>query len=378
MAPRTTREGSGGGGGRGGVRQYNRSKVPRLRWTSALHRCFVHAIHSLGGHDRATPKRVLQVMGVGGLTISHVKSHLQMYRNMRNDLGMQGMQQVQQSGQEEHTRSTGGAMEVCTDDDGECRLPGYGSPKPRKEPTTLPLHPQLKRRASETETREEVSASPTSLLRVQGGGICEGRGMSSSSSHVPAAAGGHYYVRMDMMQAHAVLQAPPMAAARLVEPRPSMPLGIKQKQKHRREPWMPTTRLHRDGELAAASTLEFLGFLVAPGRHPPRPRAACCDGYPIEVGMPPNRPAAYTASRTDGVRPCRPEPPGNVLDAGFTNLTLAGERDGGCSLSLALALCPAGGGGAESSLLSSSTASSSSSSSGSRISLDLSLSTHDS
>ncbi|KAM3261975.1 hypothetical protein ACQJBY_052577 [Aegilops geniculata] len=373
MAPRpTSREGNGGGGG---VRQYNRSKVPRLRWTSALHRCFVHAIHSLGGHDRATPKRVLQAMGVGGLTISHVKSHLQMYRNMRNDLGMQGMQQAgQQSGQEEHTRATGGGTEVCTDDDEECRVPGYGSPKPRKESTTLPLHPQLKRRAgaSETDTREEANASPTSLLRVQGGGgMCEGRDMASPSSHAPAAAGGHYYVRMDMMQAHAVLQAPPMAAARLVEPRPSMPLGIKQKQKHRREPWMPTARLHRggDGELAA-STLKFLGFMVTP------PRVACCDGYPIEVGTPPNRPAACTASRTDGVRPCRLEPPGNVVDAGFTNLTLAGERDGGCSLSLALALCPAGGGGAESSLFSSSTASSSSSS-GSRISLDLSLSTLD-
>jgi SHAQKYF class myb-like DNA-binding protein len=32
-----------------GVRQYNRSKVPRLRWTPDLHRCFVHAIHNLGG-----------------------------------------------------------------------------------------------------------------------------------------------------------------------------------------------------------------------------------------------------------------------------------------------------------------------------------------
>lgn len=32
------------------VRQYNRSKVPRLRWTPELHRRFVHAIHSLGGH----------------------------------------------------------------------------------------------------------------------------------------------------------------------------------------------------------------------------------------------------------------------------------------------------------------------------------------
>lgn len=32
-----------------GVRQYNRSKVPRLRWTPDLHHCFVHAIHKLGG-----------------------------------------------------------------------------------------------------------------------------------------------------------------------------------------------------------------------------------------------------------------------------------------------------------------------------------------
>jgi len=35
----------------GGVRQYNRSKVPRLRWTPDLHHCFVHAIHKLGGQD---------------------------------------------------------------------------------------------------------------------------------------------------------------------------------------------------------------------------------------------------------------------------------------------------------------------------------------
>jgi hypothetical protein len=35
----------------GGVRQYNRSKVPRLLWTPDLHLCFVHAIHKLGGQD---------------------------------------------------------------------------------------------------------------------------------------------------------------------------------------------------------------------------------------------------------------------------------------------------------------------------------------
>ncbi|XP_065877330.1 myb family transcription factor PHL12-like isoform X2 [Euphorbia lathyris] len=69
----------------GVVRPYVRSKLPRLRWTSDLHHCFVHAVQRLGGEDRATPKMVLQIMNVRGLTISHVKSHLQMYRSMKHE-----------------------------------------------------------------------------------------------------------------------------------------------------------------------------------------------------------------------------------------------------------------------------------------------------
>ncbi|KAK8293326.1 hypothetical protein V6Z12_D06G181100 [Gossypium hirsutum] len=67
------------------VRPYVRSKMPRLRWTPDLHQCFVHAVERLGGEDRATPKMVLQIMDVKGLTISHVKSHLQMYRSTKHE-----------------------------------------------------------------------------------------------------------------------------------------------------------------------------------------------------------------------------------------------------------------------------------------------------
>ncbi|KAF3322516.1 Myb family transcription factor [Carex littledalei] len=67
---------------RRGVRQYNRSDIPRMRWTEDLHRRFVDAIDCLGGPHKATPKRILQLMGENGVNISHVKSHLQMYRSI--------------------------------------------------------------------------------------------------------------------------------------------------------------------------------------------------------------------------------------------------------------------------------------------------------
>ncbi|KAM3242839.1 hypothetical protein ACQJBY_055059 [Aegilops geniculata] len=76
----------------GFVRQYTRSSVPRMRWTAELESSFVGAVERLGGRDSAkvAPKRILELMDVRGLTISHVKSHLQMYRCTPHDNGKKG------------------------------------------------------------------------------------------------------------------------------------------------------------------------------------------------------------------------------------------------------------------------------------------------
>ncbi|KAI4324273.1 hypothetical protein L6164_023826 [Bauhinia variegata] len=54
-------------------------KKPRMVWTNELHNRFLRAIRQVG-QDRASPKKIYEIMKVPGLTRKHVASHLQKYR----------------------------------------------------------------------------------------------------------------------------------------------------------------------------------------------------------------------------------------------------------------------------------------------------------
>ncbi|KAI3418525.1 HTH myb-type domain-containing protein [Psidium guajava] len=89
---------SGGEIGSGRV-VMTRDPKPRLRWTADLHDRFVDAVAQLGGPDKATPKSVHRLMGLKGLTLYHLKSHLQKYR-----LG----QQMQRQNSDDKTKPSDG------------------------------------------------------------------------------------------------------------------------------------------------------------------------------------------------------------------------------------------------------------------------------
>ncbi|XP_047342356.1 probable transcription factor KAN2 [Impatiens glandulifera] len=91
-------------------------RAPRMRWTTTLHARFIHAVELLGGHDRATPKSVLELMDVKDLTLAHVKSHLQMYRTVKTTdraAASSGQSDVyDQNGSSGDTNSEGNGFEV--------------------------------------------------------------------------------------------------------------------------------------------------------------------------------------------------------------------------------------------------------------------------
>ncbi|KAL7132830.1 hypothetical protein ABFS83_12G100900 [Erythranthe nasuta] len=59
---------------------------PRLKWTRELHQIFIDAVNHLGGAEKATPKSLMRIMSIDGLTLYHLKSHLQKYRLGKSQL----------------------------------------------------------------------------------------------------------------------------------------------------------------------------------------------------------------------------------------------------------------------------------------------------
>lgn len=78
---------------------------PRLKWTPELHQRFIEAVKQLGGAEKATPKSLMRVMGIHGLTLYHLKSHLQKYRLGRSQQSQTFQQNTEEESGEENERS---------------------------------------------------------------------------------------------------------------------------------------------------------------------------------------------------------------------------------------------------------------------------------
>ncbi|XP_021274886.1 myb family transcription factor APL-like isoform X2 [Herrania umbratica] len=100
---------------------------PRLRWTVELHERFVEAVTQLGGPDKATPKTILKAMGVKGLTLYHLKSHLQKFRLGRQPQKDFNDQSVSDSRKEfDFSKNATGIRACCLSDQSVQQTGGVG------------------------------------------------------------------------------------------------------------------------------------------------------------------------------------------------------------------------------------------------------------
>ncbi|KAF1874403.1 hypothetical protein Lal_00029829 [Lupinus albus] len=58
---------------------------PRMKWTPELHQRFIDAINQLGGVEKATPKSLMRVMGIPGLTLLGKSPHMETSSDNKQD-----------------------------------------------------------------------------------------------------------------------------------------------------------------------------------------------------------------------------------------------------------------------------------------------------
>ncbi|KAM2204971.1 hypothetical protein ACFX1S_024551 [Malus domestica] len=119
---------------------------PRLQWTPELHTRFVDAVNQLGGPHKSTPKKVQQAMGIQGITLFQVKSHLQKYRLGRY------------SGKE-WTEGTRISKETSVSQDLEEGLSTSRTPLQLPQTARMPSDELVKAAADEERIRMQIEAS---------------------------------------------------------------------------------------------------------------------------------------------------------------------------------------------------------------------------
>ncbi|KAJ0806438.1 putative transcription factor MYB-HB-like family [Helianthus annuus] len=76
------------------VRQYLRSKMPRLRWTPELHHAFVRVVKRLGGQE-STPLKELDEMNKRLKEMEEEVAALrEMQAKVEKEMGVQGKHQI--------------------------------------------------------------------------------------------------------------------------------------------------------------------------------------------------------------------------------------------------------------------------------------------
>lgn len=126
---RKRKEVSSSDGGKNGNDEKGGQKKARVVWSVELHQQFVNAVHQLGV-DKAVPKRILELMGVEGLTRENVASHLQKYRLYLKRLQNHEQQQRQQEHHHPHGMPASSAASSS-----QPNLPPQASADPPNAPT---------------------------------------------------------------------------------------------------------------------------------------------------------------------------------------------------------------------------------------------------